>query len=633
MMSETYDPNLEWRRAKSSLLLPIIYVRGYAMTSGEIDDTSSDPFNGFNVGSTLLRTGWTGASTRHIFESPVLRLSQPPYDYRLAFSDGLHGLDAEAKDVLTRETAALKAQSAELGRSANAVLAIYRYYDATSSAFGEGLEPGMETYGWGLARLILDILEATQAPQVYLVAHSMGGLVARTFLQNDLPLDEDHFPERSGCKAVWALLRNKRTQPISKQDWARAREAVHRFFTYGTPHKGITARGGFGNQLLSLGGNLGMSVGNFAQDHMREYLSLEKGQEVNSLGIYSVENTFCLVGTAASDYPAAMGMSRRLIGELSDGLVEIDNAVAVGPDRTEGAKPDATVMAARAYVRRAHSGPYGMVNSEEGFGNLSRFLFGDIRVEGDLLVRRVDLPPALQSRIDAAGKGKDAGIRASYVFESSLRVRGARWPLTERLARDGSAIFRRFDELFPEKAPTPGITEDKETARDRERHRRIDLFSAFLDTRKRTLGAEPDVVKERPWKLPNSLGFALRLRVLVPDYEVDGLLWQTNHYEGSSLLDKDLVFLAFQDPDVPGGWGLAWGPNLADGTNDALQVVKKKITEEPGEVPDNPEAAWRAMDTSVEFWLPLSEPGPPAFTAWLRLTARAWNQENKRVEG
>jgi hypothetical protein len=624
-MAEKFDPNLEWRRAKSPLLLPIVYVRGYAMTSGEIDDTSSDPFNGFNIGSTLLRTGWTGASTRHIFESPVLRLSQPPYDYRLAFSDGLRGLDAEAKAVLTEETAALKAQTVELGRSANAVLAIYRYYDATSSAFGEGLEPGMETYGWGLARLILDILDATGAPQVYLVAHSMGGLVARTLLQNDVLLDEEHFPKRPGCRAVSALLRNDRTKPISEPDWARARKAVRRFFTYGTPHKGITAQGGFGNQVLSLGGSLGMSVGNFAQDHMREYLKLEDTQDVNSLSIYPVENTFCLVGTAASDYPAAMGMSRRLIGELSDGLVEIDNAVALGPDPAPESKPGATVMAARAYVRRAHSGPYGMVNSEEGFGNLSRFLFGDIRVEGDLLVRRVDLPPALQELVTAAtAQGRDAGIRASYAFESSLRVRGARWTLTERLARDGSAIFRRFDDLFQDKPLSPGMTDDAKTATDRERHRRIDLFSAFLDTHKRTLGKEAEAVKGRT--LPTSLGFALRLRVLVPDYEVKGRLWQTNHYEGSSLLDKDLVFLAFEDPKMPGGWGLAWGPNLADGTNAALDIVDKQIEAEPGEVPDEPEAGWRATGTSVEFWLPLRQPGPPAFAAWLRLTARDWNK-------
>src|SRR3954447_16206824 len=86
-----------WRSAKSKLLLPIVYVRGFAMTGGEIEDTSADPFNGFNVGSTLLRTGWTGEAARHVFESPVLRLSQPPYNYRVAFSDGVRGLDPDTK--------------------------------------------------------------------------------------------------------------------------------------------------------------------------------------------------------------------------------------------------------------------------------------------------------------------------------------------------------------------------------------------------------------------------------------------------------------------------------------------------------------------------------------------------------
>jgi len=45
------------------------------------------------------------------------------------------------------------------------------------------------------------------------------------------------------------------------------------------------------------------------------------------------------------------------------------------------------------------------------------------------------------------------------------------------------------------------------------------------------------------------MGFALRLRVAVPDYEVNGRLWRVNHYEGSSLLDQDLVFLAFDEAE------------------------------------------------------------------------------------
>ena len=34
---------------------PIIYVRGYAMSESERDETAADPFCGFNVGSTVYR--------------------------------------------------------------------------------------------------------------------------------------------------------------------------------------------------------------------------------------------------------------------------------------------------------------------------------------------------------------------------------------------------------------------------------------------------------------------------------------------------------------------------------------------------------------------------------------------------
>jgi hypothetical protein len=81
-----------------------------------------------------------------------------------------------------------------------------------------------------------------------------------------------------------------------------------------------------------------------------------------------------------------------------------------------------------------------MVNSEEGFGNLSRFLFGNVRVDGNLTVRQVDLPPALRSQQDANPNLK---INASY--RELLRVRGEGWAMTERLAQNGSAAFRRYD--------------------------------------------------------------------------------------------------------------------------------------------------------------------------------------------
>jgi hypothetical protein len=38
---------------------PIIYVRGFAATSGEIEETVADPYMGFNIGSTKAAPdGW-----------------------------------------------------------------------------------------------------------------------------------------------------------------------------------------------------------------------------------------------------------------------------------------------------------------------------------------------------------------------------------------------------------------------------------------------------------------------------------------------------------------------------------------------------------------------------------------------
>jgi hypothetical protein len=599
------------------------------MTGGEIEETSADPFNGFNIGSTLLRTAWTGDAARHVFESPVLRLSQPPYNYRVAFSDGIRGLDNDQKRELRETGEAIVAEAAgAAGTTAAppplAVLAIYRYYDAVSRAFGDGNRPGMETYGWGLGRLIIDLLDATGAPGIYLVAHSMGGLVARAFLQNETVLDDSSPATGGRCAAVAALLAREPRLTISQDQWARARASVRRLFTYGTPHNGISGQGGFGNSLLGpIDAFLGLEMSNFERTRICEYLDNPPEAGANSLaGRFNVRDTFCLVGTAASDYPAAAGFSRRLVGQLSDGLVEIDNAVAYGPDSS---LPGGTALAARAYVRRAHSGPYGMVNSEEGFGNLSRFLFGDMRVDADLLVQRIDLPPELEERKQEADRNNtDAGIRASYSFETALRVRGERWVMTERLARDGAAIFRRYDELFPRKKLASELNITDQIELDRQRHRRLELFTAFLDTQLRTLDGDPDIVEGR--SLTGTLGFALRLRVAVPDYEVEGTFWRRHHYEGSALLDRDLVFLGFPDPTVPGGWGVAWGPNAADATNSQLRIITDIITAEPGVVTGS--AFRRNLPKAVEFWIPIAEAGPPAFDAWLRLTARPWNGDS-----
>ena len=53
---------------------PIIYVRGFAGTQGEIEETVADPYMGFNIGSTKARRVWDGTMRRFFFESPLVRL-------------------------------------------------------------------------------------------------------------------------------------------------------------------------------------------------------------------------------------------------------------------------------------------------------------------------------------------------------------------------------------------------------------------------------------------------------------------------------------------------------------------------------------------------------------------------------
>jgi hypothetical protein len=135
---------------------------------------------------------------------------------------------------------------------------------------------------------------------------------------------------------------------------------------------------------------------------------------VDSLdGKFDPNRFFSLVGTNHKDYDAAGGWSKRVVGPMSDGLVRIDNATVQGSPR--------------AFVHRSHSGDYGIVNSEEGYQNLTRFLFGDVRIDGRLEVRDITLPPEIDRQ-----REQGRAIRASYHFESIVRPRGAPYDLSRR---------------------------------------------------------------------------------------------------------------------------------------------------------------------------------------------------------
>lgn len=510
---------------------PIIYVRGYAGNDDEIEDTVSDPYMGFNLGSTKHRQKWTGELSRYYFESPLVRLMKD-YQYRDVYSAGLDM-------TLDREIAP---------RS----IIIYRYYDRVSSSFGAGKQIRMEDFGAGLGELVLRVRDRacrTEADRrrfkVYLVGHSMGGLVIRCFLQNE------------------ALAS------------AEARALVDKVFTYASPHNGIE---------LEILGNVPAfftvnSADNFNRERMRAYLALPpKTEPVRTLdGKFDVDRFFCLVGTNAKDYTVAKGWSSRVVGPMSDGLVRVNNALVSGSSKLFGG----TRLAPRAYIHRSHSGYYGIVNSEEGYQNLTRFLFGDVRVDAKLKVDQITLPPEVQKKKDAG-----SAVKASYHIECVMSVRGANWDLSRRLTEESSSVFRTYDELM-------GV----QRAQDDRDKSTPELFTAFLSARART---NPE---------RTTLGFSIDLRILVPEYEIDRRLWLDDHYPGGYLF-RDKINLEAIPPEFPGGaWRLAYG----------FDSITPNRTDRFAEAPEE--------DGALQFSIPIEQKSRPGVTATLVLEARPWNVE------
>jgi hypothetical protein len=515
---------------------PIIYVRGFAATQGEIEDTVADPYMGFNIGSTKARVAWTGDVRRFFFESPLVRLmSDHKYEDVFVEGDDLLALEHSEHPVPYRS------------------IVIYRYYDEASNDFGEGKTPPIEQFAKGLGSLIVRLrnkvcankanLVAPAEFRVHLVAHSMGGLVCRAFLQN------------------------------KEHGTAEARAAVDKLFTYATPHNGIDLR-----IVRNIPGWLTFGdVNNFNRERMADYLDLPKGGDVSVVKNFPPERVFNLVGTNARDYTVGGGISSWAVGEASDGLVRIENAT------THGSGPDGKdVRSPRAFVHRSHSGHYGIVNSEEGYQNLTRFLFGELRVDGILDIDDITLPAEVHKALD-----QNKTVRASYQFELAVSVRGCQWQMTRREARENSAMFRSYGQLFP------GADGSR---RPPDRSQSPHLFSLFLDPGKSV-------------KASKSVSFAFDLKVLVPDYEVAGVLFTKRHYEGGFIYRNLILVEAFRKASALGGWRIKYG-------------FQDMNPGKPGK-----DAVTRALggnETGLAFDIPIEQKTRPGLRGTLRIEARPW---------
>ena len=547
---------------------PIIYVRGFAMTRGEIDETSADPFCGFNLGSTVFRAvpDRERKPRKFVFESPVIRLGSD-FGYRDVYEDGYDLLDPEWTDDPRH-------------RLTSRSIVVYRYYDEASKLLGKGETPPIETFATNLGALILKVRDVVCAPhpdtknservapedfRCYLVAHSMGGLVCRAFLQNP------------------------------KLDPGGAAKYVDKLFTYATPHNGIDVAGVNVPSWLSFG-----DTDNFNRERMAEYLAIdedvyEKTERVDWLpeARFPSSRVFTMVGTNRQDYEAGMGLSRAFVGHGSDGLVRIENATLNGL-KSDGRPGD---PCAKAFTFRAHSGVFGIVNSEEAYQNLARFLFGDVRVDVHAEFDDVRVPDKL------IGDEKKGKVDALYQVELLASPRGKLWYLTRRVAEEDSVACFSHKEWRAAKGSVKKY-----------------LSTVFLANRARVDPTRP------------SLAYSVSLGVRVPDYEVDRTLWFDEHYEGGYLFRDALVIELVPPTNSPveteakparktrskpkaastGEWDVkyAW-------QGQAVQPARESVD------------ATRLTKGRVEVTIPFDSGRNPGVTGRLRFVISAWNEETR----
>ena len=189
----------------------------------EIEETVATPYMGFNVGSTKIRQNFEDDIVRFVFESPLIRLMKDE-----GYVDAYRGGDY----VPENEPVSPKS------------IWIFRYYEKDSETFGDGKKDQIEGFAEDLGRFILRVKNQvcmtdngdSDKFKVYLVAHSMGGLICRCYLQN-ISRGNTHY--------------------------------VDKVFTYATPHNGIDIKG---HNAPNLGSLDRLHLYNFNRDHMRRYL-------------------------------------------------------------------------------------------------------------------------------------------------------------------------------------------------------------------------------------------------------------------------------------------------------------------------------------------------------------------------
>lgn len=284
--------------------LPIVLVRGWGGL--DVSDERQLAYQGFNHGTVYPHR--RGAN--YIYEGLVLRfLKDEVHPYR------------DATNVLrysSGEGVVINAGNGLAGRftgEANS-LWVFRYYDFERR--------DLQYYGAQLAECIARIKQLTGARRVNIIAHSMGGLIAR-----------------------WTLQRVYKSGSVSARH-------INKVVTLGTPHGGIR----FTPPAMFL--PQGFELENFSRSWLDRELGGSRHDCFDVTESFNPRAMLCVIGTNRWSYSPAVSM---LAGKRSDGLVRQADAAVRG--------------AYLAYVHKCHGGRDSLVTSREAYELATRFFFGD----------------------------------------------------------------------------------------------------------------------------------------------------------------------------------------------------------------------------------------------------------------
>lgn len=484
---------------------PIVYVRGYAMRRSDIAETFYDTYYGFAASAVYKKQAAKddGYIVPDMFEGQLIRFMK-----KYSYTDSVNGL---------------KEDFDETGRpEANPFQTIWvsRFYDVD---FIQDKVRPIEFHARELAELIINKIPARlrdfgadeadlkENYKVILMAHSMGGLVCRTLLQNILP--EKDYNCGAGCLLDSDKLKNPE-------------QLIHRLITIGTPHKGID----LGNIPDFIENALTATLNPFDSNmfkplRMRDYLMLGDKKDgrkkkdndeddfqydLHSLGnsSFPANKCLCIIGSDYHSYSVA----QYLTGSFSDGLVKQDRAYIVsGAKPAEHEKYTEQNTAYYANIHRAHSGYQGIVNSSESFENIQRFLFGNLKVRVSLtgITFNPDIKP-------------DDKCDYQYDFEFSLSVKGAGVYLHQRQQDPcENAIRYSRDELTAPGAPD------------------IFLHNGFLDSNLQRSG-------------DGNSYFIMRFKIA--EYKIlHGRLWDTD-YPARTIYSETIEVKVAHDGQVKDGY-------------------------------------------------------------------------------